>query len=81
MGIINLVPRASFLRQYWPAYWPGQIRNSITKGSLIIPNCYSLALARNWSNLDRCHGKTGQRIEKRIVGILECSALASVDGI
>ena len=38
-------------------------------------------LARNWSTLDRCHGKTGQGIEKRIVGILKCHVCAPVDGV
>ena len=42
---------------------------------------YWLALSRNWSTLDRCHGKTGQRIEKRIVGILKCHVCAPVDGV
>ena len=54
---------------------------SITKGSLIIPKIYCLALARNWSTLDRCHGKTGQGIEKRIDGILKCHVCAPVDGV
>ena len=40
-----------------------------------------LGLASNLSTLDRCHGKTGQRIEKRTVGILNCHVCAPVDGV
>ena len=38
-------------------------------------------LARNLSTLDRCHGKTGQRIEKLIVDILKGHVCAPVDAV